>query len=289
MAQGIQRQHEQSNYIAISTEEMSKTIEETAKNTTLVARQSAEARDEAALGGVSLQKMIDAVNHVNHIVKKSADSVAHLNDSSEQISAMSAAIAEIADQTNLLALNAAIEAARAGDQGRGFAVVADEVRKLAERTQQATKEISSLVNAIQKDTHSVVITMKQGVQEVEQTHVLVQQTYDSLERIIDRTRSISDFITQLAVTSEEQHATSEDIAGNMGVMTMVVSQSASVSEQIANTSQTLNLMTLAVQSMLNTFRVEHDSKNNDQNSSHNNGEQYANNMILSAVHEVAHS
>ncbi len=256
MAHGIQRQHEQANYIAISTEEMSKTIEETAKNTTLIAKQSQEASEEATLGGSSLQKMIDAVNSVNEIVTHSAESVQHLNDSSEQISAISASIAEIADQTNLLALNAAIEAARAGEQGRGFAVVADEVRKLAERTQVATKEISQMITSIQKDTHNVVTTMKRGVTEVEQARGLVQQTYDSLERIIARTKGISDFITQLAVTSEEQHATSEDIASNMGVMTMIVSQSASVSEQIAHTSQQLNQMTIAVQNLVQTFRVE---------------------------------
>jgi methyl-accepting chemotaxis protein len=261
MSQGIQRQLQQSNYIATSTEEMSKSIEETTRNTTLIAQQAKEASSEAALGGTSIQQMVEAVNMVNQIVTRSAASVAHLNNSSEQISEMAASIEEIADQTNLLALNAAIEAARAGEQGRGFAVVADEVRKLAERTQKATKEISGLVHTIQHDTQTVVQSMTQGVREVEQTQNLVQQASVSLEKIINRTKSISDFISQLAVTSEEQHVTSEDIASNMETMTMVVSQSAAVSEQIATTSQTLNQMTIAVQNLIQAFRVEEAPRN----------------------------
>jgi methyl-accepting chemotaxis protein len=256
MARGIHRQQEQSSYIAVATEEMTKTIEETTRSTALVAEQSQQARKEAELGGASLERMVAAIDSVNDIVSRSAKSVEHLNTSSEHISDMANAIAEIADQTNLLALNAAIEAARAGDQGRGFAVVADEVRKLAERTQEATKEISLVVRTIRQDTQNVVDTMTVGVREVEQTQALVGSISKSFGSIVTRTGEISDFVSQLAVTTEEQHATSADIAANMDTMTMVISQSAAVSEEIAQTSESLNQMTLAVQRLMQRFKVE---------------------------------
>ena len=99
----------------------------------------------------AMEKIVDNLRRMADKTQESARSVDSLNVRVDQIGGIVKLIKEIADQTNLLALNAAIEAARAGESGRGFAVVADEVRKLAERTTQATGEISGLVTNIQQE------------------------------------------------------------------------------------------------------------------------------------------
>lgn len=148
-----------------------------------------EAREILTFGGQAAQRNLAALKDIQGNVSTAEASIKHLGQSSERIGAIVHTIAEIAEQTNLLALNAAIEAARAGESGRGFAVVADEVRKLAERSGTATKEIASLVAAIQTHVKQAVEAMDTGVLDVERQASIadeVGRAFDDLAQIVER-------------------------------------------------------------------------------------------------------
>jgi methyl-accepting chemotaxis protein len=255
MAAGAQEQSSQITEVASAVEEMTKTIMETSRNSSLASEASNNAGNIAKEGGKVVEETIKGMVRIAAVVQKSSDTVQALGKSSDQIGEIVQVINDIADQTNLLALNAAIEAARAGEQGRGFAVVADEVRKLAERTTKATKEIAVMIKQIQKDTSEAVEAMKKGKEEADHGKVMADKAGESLRDIILGADKVVDLITQVAVASEEQSATSEEISKNIEAISTVTKESTSGIQQIARAAEDLNNLTSVIEELVGEFKI----------------------------------
>jgi len=147
----------------------------------------------------AMEQITQNLLHMAQKTQVTATSVDQLSQRADQIGGIIKLIKEIADQTNLLALNAAIEAARAGEQGRGFAVVADEVRKLAERTGQATNEISSLVSSIQSETGRARDEMEHNASEAEQFSSEGKSATESMQALLSLSRDMEGAIAASAL------------------------------------------------------------------------------------------
>lgn len=209
----------------------------------------------ANIGASIVKETIQGMGKIAEKVKGTAFTVESLGARSEQIGEIVGTIEDIADQTNLLAFNAAIEAARAGEQGRGFAVVADEVRALAERTTKSTKEISSMIKAIQTETKAAVRAMEDGVLEVEKGAELSQRSGHALDEILSEINEVTMQINQIATASEEQTATTSEITSNIHQVTDVVHQTANGAEETSAAAARLYEQAVQLQRLVNRFKV----------------------------------
>src|SRR3981189_1082045 len=167
-------------------------------------------REEVVNGIATMEKATDGLNRTNHAIQSSAEIINVLGHRADDIGKIIEVIDDLAEQTNLLALNAAIEAARAGEHGLGFAVVADEVRKLAEKSAQSTKEISELIQSIQKEARRAVDNMEKSTTIVNEGLNLGQELNAALRKISNVVTEVYKFAQEIgAATNEQSHGSSQ--------------------------------------------------------------------------------
>lgn len=186
---------------SINTSKIASSAEEFNQQTKAAVQQAKQATEQtdaasatAARGQNLISGAVKSFVEIEASVTQTQASIDALAERINSISAIVSVISEVANQTNLLALNAAIEAARAGEQGRGFAVVADEVRGLAQRTTQATKEISETITSVQNSSRTtkqymdeMVNELKQGIRQTRdggETVKIIQQETDQVAQIV---------------------------------------------------------------------------------------------------------
>ncbi|MGE4267797.1 MAG: methyl-accepting chemotaxis protein [Deferribacterales bacterium] len=235
LASTFSEQSQQVSSVASAVEEISTSSALVMQSIHEVSDKSSAAKDLTAEGQKHIVSANDVMGDIRKNVSELSTTVAGLAKSSEDIGSILLVINDIADQTNLLALNAAIEAARAGEHGRGFAVVADEVRKLAERTQQSTEEIRSIISLFVKETARTNTEMIAAGKKVETGAEKLNVVDQIFEKIVESVNDISTSSSMITTAVGEQAQAITNINDNTQVISSGLEQSTAAITQVSHT------------------------------------------------------
>ena len=189
----------------------------------------------------NMDSTVDSILELRSTVGETSKKMKRLGESSQKISQVVSFIEEIALKTNVLAINASVEAGRAGEYGEGFTIVAEQVGALAEQSAAATKEIASIVSAIQNETQEVNQAMESGTTQVAETTRLIESTKQSLGLVLEKSQEVNKLMESISRSTVSQADTSQNITTLMQKIAQLSAttskSSAKVAESIVETAQ----------------------------------------------------
>ncbi|ADU67324.1 hemerythrin-like metal-binding protein [Desulfurispirillum indicum S5] len=234
--------------MATSSQDVMQTLQDMIEKTDFANSQTSEGKKQ-------LEMATQNIGVIKAKAQSLASTIQELSQSSGKISAILNVINDIADQTNLLALNAAIEAARAGDSGRGFAVVADEVRKLAERTQNATKEVSVIINALYSETESAFKEMEEANKSVDEGVEVIEKAEAVFNDIVDSVQEIDQANGMIGFAIKEQDKLIQKTNSDLQQMAAGLEKSTMSLADITDTAMGLKEATEQLERTLSQLRT----------------------------------
>ena len=223
-----------------------------AQESATVARQSLQA---ASSGLQAVQNAIGGMNSIRDQIQETSKRIKRLGESSQEIGEITELISDITEQTNVLALNAAIQAASAGEAGRGFSVVAEEVQRLAERSADATRQISALVRAIQTDTQDAVGAMERSTQGVVEGARLSDNAGTALSEIDRVSRRLAELIEQISQSASREADSANVVAANIQHIFAVTEQTGEGTRSTAQQVRELSHMADELRQSVARFKI----------------------------------
>ncbi|WP_199524303.1 methyl-accepting chemotaxis protein [Pseudoalteromonas sp. bablab_jr011] len=252
---GMQEQLHEADMVATAATEMQATIQDISHNTEAAAKKAESTNLSAQQGRSEVESTVVQINHLSESLGNASSVVSQLEKDAETIGSVLDVIRGIAEQTNLLALNAAIEAARAGEQGRGFAVVADEVRSLAQRTQDSTQEIESIITTLQGRTREVVSIMQQCRNQGGESAAQATKAGELLRSITEDVQTIMDMSTHIATAIDEQSQVASEVNKNVVRIRDIAQQASGHAVTNAQTSEEVSEQARVLYQAIDKFKV----------------------------------
>ncbi|MDC8444878.1 MAG: methyl-accepting chemotaxis protein [Nitrosomonas sp.] len=227
-------------------------VSDTARESTQIAGQSLEAAEK---GGIAVRQAITGMEEIRAHIQDTAKRVKRLGESAQEISEIVELVSDIAEQTNVLALNAALQASAAGEAGRGFTIIAQDVQRLAERSAEASKQISRLIKMIQNDTYDAIVAMERSTLGVAQGTQRSHATGKALEEIETVSKQLAQQVTHIYDTTHAQTQAANTVIENMEKILLITQQTTDGSLATSTAIKHITGYAAELKSSVSSFKV----------------------------------
>lgn len=247
---------------AVAVTETTTTVEEV-KQTASVSSQKAKhvsdvtqkAVEVSRSGEKLVNETLEGINQIQEQMEYIAETIIKLSEHNQAIGEIIAAVDDLAEQSNLLAVNASIEASKAGEYGKGFIVVAQEIKGLAEQSKQATKQVRSIINDVQKASSAAIMATEKGSKAVDATVKQSVGTGDSIRELSRSIAEVSQAVMQIAASNQQQLIGVDQVVLAMSNIKQATAQNAEGTKQVEITVRNLHTLGQKLKTLVEHYKV----------------------------------